>query len=119
RLGTVIFKNSKIISVGHNNGNRYRNNLNPKYTRWAGSLHAEVAAILNAREPLANMEMLVIRLGSKGEFRIAKPCEYCFNYIKNINLKRVIYSIDDNTFGVIERKNFNNNDDIIEIGNFR
>ncbi len=115
RLGSVIFKNSRIISFGHNNGNRFRRNLKPEYTRWNGSLHAEVACILNAKEPLYNLNMLVIRLGSKGEFRIAKPCEHCFKYIKNIGIKKVIYSIDNSHFGIIDRRNFDFSDEIIEL----
>ena len=115
RLGAVIFKNNKIISSGHNNGNKFRRNLKPEYTRWPNSLHAEVACILNAKEPLYNLNMLVVRLGMRGEFRISKPCECCMNYINNIKLKRVIYSIDNNHFGIIDKTNFLNCDEIIEI----
>ncbi|MBC8427587.1 MAG: hypothetical protein H8D97_01710 [Proteobacteria bacterium] len=117
RLGAIIFKNkTRIISTGHNHGNRFRRNLKPKYTRWIGSLHAEVDAILNTKENLHNMQMLVIRIDKSGGFRLAKPCEeHCMKYIENVGLKRVYYSIDNDNFGIIERRNFGNSDKIIEI----
>jgi deoxycytidylate deaminase len=106
RLGAIIYKKSKIISRGCNHQHRYRRKLHPKYQNWIGTIHAEAECILTANKPLKNTTMLVVRLGGSDNLLLAKPCIYCQDYINNTGIKRVIYSISNNSFGIIERGNY-------------
>lgn len=115
KLGAVIFDKSKIVSEGKNTAQRSKRKLHPRYMKWSGSLHAEQDAVLNAFTDLKGLEMLVVRIGKSGDFRLAKPCEHCMKYLNKIGLKRVYYTIDNTNFGVIERRNFLDSDQIIEV----
>jgi deoxycytidylate deaminase len=115
KLGAIIFNKSKIISKGKNTAQRSKRRLHPKYMKWVGSLHAEQDAVLNAYIDLKGLEMLVVRIDKANKFRLAKPCKHCMNYLNKIGLKRIYYTIDNSTFGVIERRNFLNSDEIIEV----
>lgn len=70
KLGAVIYKHGKIVSKGFNKTNR---GFNANYGHWAGSLHAEIAAIIAARTSLKGATLLVARKGGG----LARPCESC------------------------------------------
>jgi len=95
RLGCVIFKKKSIISVAYNEPFGLVGNLHPKYICWPHSIHAETKAITSAKHPLKNCEMLVIRLNRRGDLRLAKPCEYCEKYIRDVKIKKVYYSTNE------------------------
>lgn len=92
RIGAVIFHKKTVISKGYNKPFRFSSKLHPKYTHYPNSLHAEVAAILAARQDLRGLEILVIRLGRGGDLRLSLPCQHCMMYIQDTGIKRVYYS---------------------------
>jgi len=100
RFGVVIFNKNKILSVG-TNSIRSAKNLHPRFSRWPGSVHAEVAAILNAKTDLTNASIFVLRINLAGDLMLARPCVHCMKYIKAVGIKKIIYSISENEFGVI------------------
>lgn len=53
-------------------------------------LHAEIAAIVKARE--VPYKIVVIRVNNKGELRMAKPCLICQEAIKQAGIKLMEYS---------------------------
>lgn len=64
RLGCVIYKGKTILAKGHNCANA-NIKIPMKYLRWKGSLHAEVAAIINAirrGKNLSGATLLVVRI---------------------------------------------------------
>lgn len=85
KLGAVIFKHGKVIAKGCNKTNR---GISANYGHWAGSLHAELAAIINARTSLKGSSILVAR--STGS--MAKPCPSCMAAIKEAGIKNVYYT---------------------------
>lgn len=85
KLGAVVFKQGKVISRGHNKVNR---GVSSHYGHWAGSLHAELAAIIAARSDLTGTSILVARTGET----LAKPCESCMAAIKEAGIKWVWYT---------------------------
>lgn len=91
KLGSVIVRGSKIVSVGTNNIKTHPKSTHPFY-----SLHAEMAAILLAKQDLAKCEIYVYRETKSGIPVMSRPCEYCFPFIKEAGLKKIHYSIDGN-----------------------
>jgi deoxycytidylate deaminase len=87
KLGSVIVRGSKIVSVGTNNIKTHPKSTHPFY-----SLHAEMAAILLAKQDLAKCEIYVYRETKAGMPVMARPCEYCLPFIKEAGLKEVHYS---------------------------
>lgn len=98
RLGCVIYKGKTILAKGHNCANA-NIKIPMKYLRWKGSLHAEVAAIINAirrGKNLSGATLLVVRINRDNQFRIAKPCQYCELAIKELTpIRKVQYSINE------------------------
>lgn len=108
RLGCVIYKGKTILAKGHNCANA-NIKIPMKYLRWKGSLHAEVAAIMNAIKKGKNLSgatLLVIRINKDNQFRIAKPCQYCELAIKELTpIRKIQYSI--NEFPYIKKERMN------------
>jgi len=99
RHGCVIFKGSKIISVGFNEI-RYCSRLDEKYKKWINSLHAEQKTILFSDCSLKRCSLLVVRINRKGNLRNSKPCRVCMGLIKDVGISKVYYS---NDFEGVER----------------
>jgi len=99
RFGVVIFNKNKILSTG-TNSIRAARKLHPRFFRWPGSVHAEVAAILNAKTNLSGSSIFIIRVNKAGDLMYSRPCEHCLRYIKEVGIKKIIYSISNDEFGI-------------------
>ncbi len=91
--GAVIFKGKRLYSSGFNASNRSVRSINPIARRWKTSIHAEVAAIINAKKDLTGLDILVVRLNNKGQFMLSKPCQHCLDYIDYCSIRNIYYSI--------------------------
>jgi len=91
RMGSVIFKGSRIISSGHNS---FRCSGIPiTYKRFPHTLHAEQAAILGINwDRLRGSSILVVRINQSGNFSLAFPCKYCLESIIYVGIKNIFYS---------------------------
>ena len=98
KIGAVIWKHKNIISVGHNYPLRGARNLHPRFQYWYGSIHAETDAVLKARTDLSSCNILVVRTNRRGEFRNAKPCKICMEFLQHVKIKNIYYSIDKYPF---------------------
>lgn len=105
RLAAILFDKQRILSVGRNDPYRRRWQLQPQYTKWEGSLHAEADAILNYGKEVKGLSLLVIRIDKFGNLMEACPCCFCFSMIDDYGLKRVVHSTCCG-FKTIERKDF-------------
>ena len=99
--GCVIFKGKRIYSVGYNVPNRSVKSMLSEYRRWDTSVHAEVSAILNAKRDIQGLDILVIRLNSKKQFMMSKPCIHCMAYLDYVGIRNIYYSVIEYPF--IER----------------
>jgi deoxycytidylate deaminase len=95
KMGAVIFKRNRIISVGYNHPLRGAKHLHPRYQKWKGSIHAEVDAILKARTDLRRCNIMVVRVNRFGEMRNSKPCEQCCLYIQAVGIKKICYIFNE------------------------
>ena len=94
KIGAVITdKKGKVISTGVN-----IRKTHPKqflYAQKTGNekkiyLHAEVSALVKCRK--IPYSIFVVRVNSKGELRLAKPCESCMLALEQVNIKNIYYS---------------------------
>ena len=88
--------NKKPISVATNDLDK----THPRMAKFnpLRKAHAELRCINNApRGKLKNATITVVRWNNDG-WRMAKPCGACMAYIKEVGIKKIIYSTNDNTF---------------------
>lgn len=97
RHGAVLVKGGSVINFSHNCidycafGNRFRKDPGP------ATIHAELGAILGIDKSQTNGATLyVVRLDKNGKMKLSKPCEMCYNALRFVGVKKVIYSIDEN-----------------------
>lgn len=91
QVGAVIFNKRYIISSGRNYPCKSVKHLKPIYSRWKGSVHAEVDAVIKARRDVRGCSMLVLRLVSTG-FGMAKPCSQCYSFLEHIGIRTIFFS---------------------------
>lgn len=87
KIGSVIVRGSKIISVGTNNLKTH-----PKSTHPHFSLHSEMAAILLAKQDLKDCELYVFRETKDGNWALSRPCQYCWKLIFASGIKEVHFT---------------------------
>jgi deoxycytidylate deaminase len=103
----LIVRGGSILAVGYNglNVNGYIDYLSDydKTPRPFINRHAEIDAILSARNKidLRGSKLFVIRLKSTG-VGLSAPCASCQHAARQYGIKRVIYSIDNNTYGTMK-----------------
>jgi len=91
RVGAVIFKGKRVVSIGSNIKRNVRS-INRRFVKWPTSIHAEVCAIINAKQNLKGYSLLVVRLDRAGNMSLAKPCKHCQGYIRYVGIKKIYYS---------------------------
>lgn len=70
----------------------------PGLPRPKVTIHAEIEALRNA--PRASGGTLyVARIGRNGKIGLSKPCADCRKAIIEAGVKRVVYTIDEETYG--------------------
>jgi deoxycytidylate deaminase len=90
RLGAIVVKSGRVLSHGINIPKK--SPITPPYRE---SIHAEVNAIRNAKNP-SGATLYVARLSATDELAIAKPCEYCVEHMIENGIQRVVYSVSNN-----------------------
>ena len=111
RLCAIIVKGGSILSVGYNSltANAFVRNSTLRASCFdmdhVGQ-HAEVHAVLKARAKtdLRKAKIYIARIRPRGQLGLAKPCKICQHVLGRYGLHRAVYSIDDDTFGVLRIK---------------
>lgn len=83
----------KSIFVGYNKEKTHTRFANPN-KHLKTSLHAELSCIINAGDKinLVGSTIYVYRETRGGVPAIARPCEHCLNFLKNVGVKIIYYS---------------------------
>jgi deoxycytidylate deaminase len=89
-IGCVIVRGGKVISVGTNKVKTHPKSRHPFF-----SLHAEMAAILLAKQDLKHCEMYVFRALRDSTLALSKPCQYCLEMITEAGIKEVHYTVQE------------------------
>jgi deoxycytidylate deaminase len=96
RLGCVITKGNRVLSVGHNSIGYCELNS------FKNSKHAEMDAVLKLlrREEglssLCGSTVYVTRITPTGNTALAKPCPKCMSLLISVGVKEIIYTTDSN-----------------------
>lgn len=104
-VAVITDKCNRIVSVGtnsflktHTKQFQYARELNQPDRIY---LHAEIHAITkNLRKSLHFYSIYIIRIGGKGEIRLAAPCSLCLKAITDVGIKEVFFT---NNLGSIEK----------------
>jgi pyrimidine deaminase RibD-like protein len=100
KVGCVI-ANKKPISAASNKDKTHPKYADPDHS-VRSSTHAEVRAIINCGvEDLTGAIAYVYREYKDGRPGLAKPCNSCLDILRERGIKRVYYSIDWSSYGVI------------------
>ena len=101
---SVLVKGGKIINVSYNKlvfsslANRFR-----RQQKGIGTLHAEIGAVLNLDKSVTNnADLYVMRINNKGHYMLSAPCSMCIKTAQFMNIRRIIYTIDDNHVGIVK-----------------
>lgn len=96
KIGSVIVRGGKIISVGVNKRKthplQHEYNQYRKYKLRNDFLHSEMCAILNAKCNLRGSEIYVARKDNHGNPAICRPCEACMKALKDRGVSGVYYT---------------------------
>ena len=87
KLGAVICRNSKVVSLGFN-----KNKTSPRSPHKFNRLHAEICAILNARVDISGCDIYIYRETKSGELGKSFPCATCFQALKGANIRNIYYT---------------------------
>ena len=90
RLGACIAKANRIISVGYNRQKTHTKSRH-KY-KW---LHAEMDAILRAREDLRGATIYVVRVRKNDTLGRSMPCRECMSWLAEVGIKKIIFCDQD------------------------
>lgn len=88
-------KSGQLLSVAKNSYTK-SHTVQADYSKRSGGhesaiyLHAEIAALLKAREPVYKIEIL--RLQADGSPGIAKPCPACALAIEEFGVKVIVFT---------------------------
>lgn len=88
----AIYHKSRLLSLGWNNTVK----THPKskqFGYWDGFIHAELAAIIKLGElDLDGYHMIIARIDNNLQLAESRPCKFCANMLKQVNLEKVFYS---------------------------
>lgn len=103
-VGCAIVKNKKIIAKAYN----------LKENKGIATYHAEILAINKACKKLKTWHLDDCTL-----YTTMEPCVMCSGAIIQSRIKKIVYILDNSTFGNIKNNNYFNNNkyEIIKINN--
>lgn len=96
-MGAIIFNKKKVVSKGYNVACKYvhPSELPLKYRKYPTSIHAEMSAIISARQEIKGCSIIVVRTNLQGKLMEAFPCQYCMPYLKHVGIRRIYYSTEE------------------------
>lgn len=115
RLGAVLVHKGKVLSVGWNSCktsplqkslNRFRD-YDLDCSAAHHTLHAEVSCLSKIKDldiDWGKANLFVYRIKKDGSAGLARPCKACQALIKNMGIKNIYYSTDNNSW-CFERMN--------------
>lgn len=87
KLGAIIVKNGKPVSVGWN-----KKTTHPLSTYRFQNQHAEFHAIIKSPVDVSGATIYLYREDRDGNLATSKPCSICEEFLRQKNIKRVVYT---------------------------
>jgi deoxycytidylate deaminase len=109
KIGCVLVYKKQILSVGYNTNkshpiqkeyNNFRELLGSNVNHKA---HAEIICIHRATKlgiDLSDCTLYIFRQHKDGTWAMAKPCIGCEQYIRDNNIRKIVFSSDINSYTV-------------------
>lgn len=95
RIGSVLVYKGQIVGRGFNDPKKSHPRANTPFK----TIHGEFAAILKCPVRfLKGSEMYVYRHRISGTPGCSKPCEFCFQLLKKLGIKKVYYTTGDDNY---------------------
>lgn len=97
----ILVKGGSVISWS-NNRNKFKQWAQKFRARHRGpaTIHAEIGAVLGvSREKTNGSDLYVVRVNHKGNLCLSIPCNMCHEVLSHVGVKRVYYSVDNQTIG--------------------
>ena len=92
--GSVIVKGGRVISTGINKERSHPRIVSSEHIKEHCSVHAEVDAIKKAKD-VTGATIYVARVNKRGKARDSRPCNRCYEVIKNNGIKKIVYSTSE------------------------
>lgn len=88
KIGGVLVKKSKIISLGFN-----KSKTHTKSTHLFKHIHCELDCILGiSKEELLGASIYLYRQNKDGTVAMSRPCKWCYEMLKEAGIKTVYYT---------------------------
>lgn len=99
----IMIKGNRVIATGANDKYRSHPYVQRNGQWFNHGIHAELAAIFRVknRENLRGSTVYIYRQTKNGEFANARPCPMCYELIKELGVKKIVYTVDK---GIMEEK---------------
>lgn len=102
KIGTVIVKGNRIISVGWNQIRYCR--VGRRFTSYPESLHSERDCVRKMnKEDIKGSTIFIFRSYADGSPALAYPCEDCYSMLEALSVKRVVFSCKEYPYWKMER----------------
>jgi deoxycytidylate deaminase len=105
RVGSAILKGRRVISTGTNKG--YTSpyiRLNIDRYSMVDKNHAEISAILNARDrDLTGATIYIARCLKDDGTALSRPCDLCMEMIIEAGIRKIVYTTGDSSVWEIEK----------------
>ncbi|TXT66034.1 MAG: putative tRNA-specific adenosine deaminase [Promethearchaeota archaeon] len=90
---SFIFRRTKLLSIGWNNYEK-THPMTVEYGYRGRTIHSEMMALLNIRriERFTNCYLVNVRINSKYELRMSKPCLNCVKLLKSHGIIDIYYT---------------------------
>lgn len=93
RMAAMLVKSGRVFGADTNLAK-----ITPSTPPNRVSTHAEIRVIKNTKNT-TGATLYVVRLKSKDEYGMAKPCIWCMNTILNAGISKVVFTTNDNMGG--------------------
>ena len=96
RHGAIATMNGKVVGKGYNH---HRCQSKDGFIHHCVTCHAEIAALRQAHKRNVNFKKVTIyvcRVDNDHKLHESSPCVHCMDTIRLLNIKRVVYSGENN-----------------------
>ena len=92
-IGAVFVKGNRILSKGYNQIRHLK--IGKRYTNFDCSLHAERDCLSKVdKDNIVGGDLYIYRQKRAGGPGLARPCDQCMWMIKELGIKRILYSTE-------------------------
>jgi len=96
-LAAIVASGNRILSVGINQYKTSPMQINPYTNKIGNGIHAEFCALRGFKKgELIKSVIYIVRRHKDRTYALARPCKECMKIIRNVGIKKIVYSIENN-----------------------